>query len=646
MQVNEHGSDDGREDRSPVSPSQRVRKSSRINDTRDRVLSLSSSAGRHDESRGPTSDPSSPRSTRKRAASALDTIIIRKEIGNADSPTDSNPPLSATSNASGELSAQICICQPEPKIPRPRNAFILYRQHHQQSIAANNAGLANPDISKIIGEQWKAESPENKAVWTALAHAEKAKHQEQYPDYRYQPRRLGRLGSFPQTQHASLERYRCSKCGGRTIHTPTSPFSTTSTSSTPVLPLPSVPDHPHLGRSLPPIGSMSLNSPALHRARPGPSNLSNIQVPPSPAYDNTSMYSPGGPEAKRRRYNAPPFSNGRRVEPTYWIRRESVPYSAQGRPSPSGPATMLPPPPRTPGDLRRQSLDISMLLTDQHDQSRSVEAMVMSVPYGVKIKVLGRITPPLEDPGPTSPSIAVRGAIIAIEGDDMDDVRELSTWLNDFFKKSGEYKPCIFEAPRLPKNDKKDVSFRDYLDLIKEWHARSMDMIRYITTPVDGSDSEDSDHDSQKAKAEGKGKEAAKDKDSDDSEMADSQDHSNVEKKPVIILPTYQLHASDVYTSRIPIQDAYSPTDHWQWMATLWRGTVGPDLTIYIRSPEAAPEKEGPATVPKLVDLHEDYRCLTVRKEKGNKISDSALRRVGFEVGEWVRDVAQKAGEN
>lgn len=48
-------------------------------------------------------------------------------------------------------------------------AFILYRQHHQQTIIRCNPGLNNPDISKIIGEKWKAESDEEKKVWQDLA---------------------------------------------------------------------------------------------------------------------------------------------------------------------------------------------------------------------------------------------------------------------------------------------------------------------------------------------------------------------------------------------------------------------------------------------------------------------------------------------
>lgn len=345
------------------------------------------------------------------------------------------------------------------------------------------------------------------------------------------------------------------------------------------------------------------------------------------------MYSPGTPDSKRRRYNYPTAPNGRRGEtPYYGHRRESLPHLGQMRPSPPNTATMLPPP-RTPREPRRGSVDLNVLVPNQHDQSRSVEAMVMSVPPIIKIKVLGRITPPLKEPGPTSPAIQVRGAIIAIEGDDTSAVKELSEWLNDFLSKAPEYAPRIETPPKEPKQGTKDLSFEDYLDLIKEWHGRSREMIRYITTPVGSRSSADRDHDMDSANAS-----PSSDKSKDSKDSAPSS--PDLKKKPVVILPTYQLHASDVYTSRIPIQDAYAPTDHWQWMATLWRGTVGPDLTIYVSEGLVGRDgKEG-----KQVELDEAVRCLTVRKERGDKFSESALRRVGFEVGEWVRDVGGKTG--
>lgn len=371
------------------------------------------------------------------------------------------------------------------------------------------------------------------------------------------------------------------------------------------------------------MSGLSLDSPA-HRRRgigPGPSNLSQIQVPAPPR--DTGMYGhsqspslPPTPGSKRPRYNNyPTSSNGRRNDSPYYnySRRDSLPPIQMIRQSPPNTATM--PPPRTPRDVRRGSVDLNVLVPNQHDQSRSVEAMVMSVPPSVKIKVLGRITPPLKDPGPTSPAVQVRGAIIAVEGDDTDAIKELSEWLKDFLAKDKEYSPRVANPPKGPSEDQTEVRFEDYLDLIKEWHGKSKEMITYITTPAVSSDSESDE------------------KDGKDTPMR-SQDALSV--KPVIILPTYQLRASDLYTSRIPIQDSYSPTDHWQWMATLWRGTVGPDLTIYVKSLEAKEEAK------KFVELNEEVRCLTVCREKGARFENSALRRVGFEVGEWIQGIGQR----
>lgn len=48
-------------------------------------------------------------------------------------------------------------------------AFILYRQHHQAAVVAQNPGLANPEISKVIGDHWRASPSETKGHWKVLA---------------------------------------------------------------------------------------------------------------------------------------------------------------------------------------------------------------------------------------------------------------------------------------------------------------------------------------------------------------------------------------------------------------------------------------------------------------------------------------------
>ena len=100
-----------------------------------------------------------------------------------------------SSSRADEDLTDICLCQPEPKIPRPRNgkqssafvdfplskcscrytdtylllAFILYRQHRQAQVAAQNPKLSNPEISKVIGELWRKEPEPVKDQWKAVA---------------------------------------------------------------------------------------------------------------------------------------------------------------------------------------------------------------------------------------------------------------------------------------------------------------------------------------------------------------------------------------------------------------------------------------------------------------------------------------------
>lgn len=271
----------------------------------------------------------------------------------------------------------------------------------------------------------------------------------------------------------------------------------------------------------------------------------------------------------------------------------------------------------------------------------------MSVPYTVKIKVLGRITPPLKDPGPSSPAVQVRGGIIAVEGEDQAAITELSIWLNDFLARDKEYSPRIADPPKEPAA-KSDVSFEEYFALIQEWHGKSKEMIKYITTPPAPAAAAPS------SSSPPKSPESETDKDETMQDSNTTTAHTpptspdRILAKPVLILPSYQLRASDVYASRIPIQDVYSPMDHWQWMATLWRGTVGPDLTIYIKGAEkdgnGVNGGGGNAAGARLVEVNDEVRCMTVVREEGGRFAEAALRRVGFEVGEWVRGLG--AGSN
>ncbi|KAJ8093067.1 hypothetical protein PM082_020548 [Marasmius tenuissimus] len=76
-------------------------------------------------------------------------------------------------------------------IPRPPNAFMLFRQHYvklQHTPGTTfHDGLQEQSLSKAIGVVWRELSPAEKAEWSKKAMIEKEIHKKNYPDYRYKP---------------------------------------------------------------------------------------------------------------------------------------------------------------------------------------------------------------------------------------------------------------------------------------------------------------------------------------------------------------------------------------------------------------------------------------------------------------------------
>lgn len=366
------------------------------------------------------------------------------------------------------------------------------------------------------------------------------------------------------------------------------------------------------------INNLNLKSPGL----PSPNspihirdNSRLVQVQARPSEDAAKMMSPDG---KRRRLNYQYLPQVHRAGPdtphpfsSSHFNREAI-LRQRGIPQSSMSKNFIDPPPRKYAAVQLRQTDQqnnSLATRSENDQSRSVEAMVMSIPLLGKLKVLSSIAPPLKTPGVNSPVLNARGTLIAVEGDCTESADNCASHLENLLRADDEFIPKRLRGPRLPEENSVESCLKNYLDTISEWHARSTDMKTYITSIPPKDDP-----------AQG--------------EPADKARSAN--RKPVIIIPGYQLHASDEYASRINITDAYAPTDHWQWMATLWRGIIGADLTIYVK--DCSQEellKEKP------VEIRDDARCIIVRKSKDSKtINDSAFRRLSFEVGEWVRSIA------
>lgn len=95
-----------------------------------------------------------------------------------------------------------CTCKKSPgsaeHIPRPRNAFILFRQHLHYSIFPKDRYMlvtqgsfkTNSEVSREIGKRWRELPADEKKYWQDLALKEKEMHRQKYPDYKYAPRKL------------------------------------------------------------------------------------------------------------------------------------------------------------------------------------------------------------------------------------------------------------------------------------------------------------------------------------------------------------------------------------------------------------------------------------------------------------------------
>ncbi|CAG8841248.1 18041_t:CDS:1, partial [Gigaspora margarita] len=92
-----------------------------------------------------------------------------------------NAPTLNCSNGTTKVSKRRQI-----KVPRPPNAFILYRKDKQFSVM-NQYNLSNCQVSKVISQMWKDEKNEIKLYYEKLANIKKLDHMQKYPNYVYKP---------------------------------------------------------------------------------------------------------------------------------------------------------------------------------------------------------------------------------------------------------------------------------------------------------------------------------------------------------------------------------------------------------------------------------------------------------------------------
>lgn len=98
-----------------------------------------------------------------------------------------NITTSRTRNSRKKLRAQI---------PRPPNAFIIYRRDMHSKIKMTNPEMKMCQISKEIGTLWKNETDAIKNKYKHLAIIAQNTHSKLYPYYKYHPKRKNQTNSL------------------------------------------------------------------------------------------------------------------------------------------------------------------------------------------------------------------------------------------------------------------------------------------------------------------------------------------------------------------------------------------------------------------------------------------------------------------
>lgn len=502
----------------------------------------------------------------------------------------------------------ICLCQAPTRIPRPRNAFILFRQHHHAAVVAQNPGKPNPEISKIIGQMWKGLGDNDKAVWQSHADEEKRQHLQRYPQYRYQPRRSSKKNTAttspdPTLPAPALESAVCPNCGGLT-----GALSTGQTPTTPV----AARRPPHAAQDTtasssrgngpcPDDGASNASASSGNGVAAGIEALLQLGLRNE---DDDMIDTSLQLHSKRRKLNPTISSASSSILPqsiysTQLSDPNIDPYLRQGSFDHESPSTALDP----DNDHRLTQFNITEILS------------IKAVPIFKKIYAINRICPPISIPSvpPFNTPAVTRMPIVSIEGDDVDIVSSLAHSLSSELEKtspvylidepddltvfSEAFLEGLLSGGAGPEKDKEtdDVDAARYLNHVASWRSKSSE-IKSIATNA----------------------------------------------QQLVLINRYILSRSDAAALRLS-PDGLSPLEHWQWCATVWRSCVGPDLTIYVQTlpgEEQAGMAVAAVGTADTVDTRDGGKIVFVRKATGaREWGEKVIQRLEFEVREMVRNL-------
>jgi len=268
---------------------------------------------------------------------------------------------------------------------------------------------------------------------------------------------------------------------------------------------------------------------------------------------------------------------------------------------------------------------------------RSATEIVMSMSILDKLAVFRKLYMKL--PSPTK-----RATIVAVEGDDAEAAREFADWLAETLSKDDEIQLDVVDGPKIPQRE--TLSKRDLFNCVDEWDDKSVEIKDMVTTST--RKSSDTLRDSSTTIENTEQTDPASQESGIDSRQGSMELDSpatSTQPKQVVLLRTHSLTATNLFACRIPVTGDYGPENHWQWTACTWRDVIGPDMTVYLKDVDSSNGRDMVQ-----VDILDARRLMLVRRlksedaasEKSDKTSvvgvdAGALRRLGFEVGEWVR---------
>lgn len=266
-----------------------------------------------------------------------------------------------------------------------------------------------------------------------------------------------------------------------------------------------------------------------------------------------------------------------------------------------------------------------------------------------KLQAIARICKPLPAPE-ISPGASPRGAIIAIEGEDVVAVKSLCDSLADTLKgelveivgmdneaeetclkekKSGDH---IVKSDKMQglsgggfleseddRCDEEGVKTAKYLRSVADWRLQSNKMRKKVMPPRRQSDCTGAHSQTSSTIT------ATVNSPEQDRNVSQASG-----KLPILLLNRYILSRADSAATSLTL-DGLTPLQHWQWAASLWTGCVGADMTILVKT-------DGP-TGGDGVEVKDPGKVLVARKDVGKEWDGGRVRRLGFEVNECVRSL-------